>query len=126
MQKISICLISVLIAFVITAPALSYAMPLECYCVMWIRETYNVPIYGDAKLQVPNIAVNTVKEGDIALYRYPSGIYHAAVVTKIFPNGVYDDSYTVIQSNKVHCKVTTETLSLSDPNLRGFYRPSIS
>lgn len=114
----------VFIAFLVFVPVFSLlpeyskADDVKCYCVLYIRTTYDVPIFGDAYKHRPNLAVSEVKVGDIALFRYGQ-VYHAAMVTRLEDNGVF----SIEEANYRPCQVSYRTLSLLDPNLRGFYRP---
>lgn len=101
-------------------PKIALGAPLECYCVMYLRERLGVPIRGDAWTIQPNIPINMIVEGDVLVFYYPStGVYHVGVSTK-----VKDGFITFAESNYHHCKPSTRTVHYTDPSIKGVYRPA--
>lgn len=76
-------------------------------------------VRGDAYTLKPNAAMNSIIEGDVLLFYYPTtGVHHAALATK-----VQDGYITIIETNYNRCKISTRTLHHTDPTIKGVYRP---
>jgi len=56
--------------------------------------------------------------GVLALFRFPSGLYHVGLVREIQEGG-----FLVVQGNKEPCKITEELVRWGDRNLVGFHSP---
>lgn len=83
---------------------------------MWIRETYDVPLHGDAKTHVPNLPLVGAEKNDILLFNY-EGVRHDAIVITSSASGWY-----VAESNFKKCRATTRFISREDPHLLGALR----
>lgn len=115
-------LISILVAVLMAVPTFSYALPVECYCVLYLREVMGVDIHGDADRQVANIPRTDVDSGDVVLLKY-SNAYHVALVTKALTTGG-EIWVSVTEANYHECAVDTRVIPLSDMHIRGIYRPT--
>lgn len=64
----------------------------------------------------PNISPHV---GAIAIFRYPHGVGHVALVTAL-----HNAEFSVTEANYHHCQQGDRWVSLNDPNLVGFYNPA--
>lgn len=105
-----------MLVVLLASPLAVYAEPLECSCVMWLREARGIPIYGDAKTHIPNLPIIGAEKNDILLFDY-EGVRHDALVL-----APYADGWMVTESNFKKCKVTTRFIGRTDPHLVGALR----
>ena len=85
----------------------------------------SVPIKGDAWVHVPNVETKFARAGDVILFDYGGvGKDHAAFITG-FEEPTEGDIYVkIIEANYKRCKVTTRTVSIYDPTVKGVLRLS--
>lgn len=88
-----------------------------CSCVLWLRSAFGVPVYGDAADLRPNITLYEARSGDLALFKYKSGIGHVAIIES-FGAGFF----TVREANYKKCEEGRRDVKLDDPALVGFLR----
>ena len=88
-----------------------------CSCVIFLRETKGLDVRGDAEFLVPNY-FGTPREGDIALFKYSSGVAHAAYVFTSFT----DNAFYVHEANFKRGEYTERAIFTDDPFLIGFIR----
>lgn len=105
------------VAGFVPTPIKTYA-PLSwtyCSCVNFAKAYLGVKdeVWGWAAKIVPNVTDPAV--GDVLLTTEGGG--HAAVITKIVGT-----TLTIIEANYQACKVTTRTLQIGDPRIRGYKR----
>lgn len=88
----------------------------SCSCVKYayVMTGYSIPLQ-DADTFYPNAVVP--KPGELAVFKYPSGESHIAVITAIGSG-----YFTIKEANYAPCKEDTRTILLSDPALIGFYK----
>lgn len=109
-------------------PWAAFALPVECYCVMWLRESRGVKINGDAWTIKPNIEKVDLRKGDVILFDYGGiGKDHVAQVVSFkqehLHGGVYvRKSIRVIEANYGRCKVGYRDIDWDDPAIKGGYR----
>jgi hypothetical protein len=84
-----------------------------CNCWAFLRATY-VP---DLPPMADLIAGAGPAFGEIAVFRYPSGLHHFARVT-----GQGAGYFTVDEANYEPCERTERQVPFTDPSLIGFYR----
>lgn len=99
----------------LTTNSSKLAVPAECECIRYIRETFNVNVRGDASALVPNITLLNAQKGDIVLLNY-AGVVHGAYIQEIRAEGIL-----VYESNFVKCTPTTRLIPYDSPFI-GFYR----
>ncbi len=93
-----------------------FALTPECACVLYVRTVHNVPLYGDADTQVPNLRLFEAETGDVLLFRYPQDS-HVAYITKTELDG-----WWVSESNYTRCETGYRFISRSDSHLVGALR----
>lgn len=107
-------------------PSFSYAAPVACECVRYLREIRGIPIRGNAWAIEPTHSLEMAVEGDVLLTREGPG--HAAEIVG-FEGIVAEDNYTrpeyiwLIEANYSRCRVGTRKIRWDDPEIRGIYRP---
>ena len=112
------------IAFLMV-PASVFALPVECYCVLFLRERMGVNIRGDAWTLYPNTERRFARAGDVILFDYGGvGKDHAALITGFLEPKEGDIYVKIVESNFKRCKVTTRTVSIYDPTVKGVLRLS--
>ena len=101
---------------------MSYALPTECYCVLWLRLERNIPVKGDAWTLKPTGSLETAIEGDVLLTTEGPG--HAAEIIG-FEGLLRDGDFTtpayvrVLEANYSKCKVGTRLIPWDSPEIRG-------
>jgi hypothetical protein len=91
-----------------------FSIPIECECVRYIRETFGVPIRGNADTIEPNTDVPIT--GGVVLLNY-DGVFHAAYIKAELPNG----NLLVEDANYEKCEVTERVIEKDDERIRGFW-----
>ena len=116
---------STLLIALLFLPYLAAAVPIECQCVLYLRERLNVPIRGDAWTHIPNVETRFARAGDAILFDYGGvGKDHVALITG-FQEPTEGDIYVeLIEANFHRCKVSTRTISIYDPTIKGVLRLS--
>ena len=113
------------------SPVAVFAAPVQCSCVLFLRQELGVNIRNDADKQVPNTSLNDLRTGDVLLLRYDK-THHVALATSVYTEGeaMADGSYrtrpisvVIRESNFIRCRETTRTLSVLDKSIWGVYRP---
>ena len=106
------------------APFQALAAPLECYCVMWLREARGHSIKGDAWTLRPSKPITQATEGDILLTWEGPG--HAAEIVG-FEGLIKIGDFThpayirVIESNFKKCEVGVRLIPWDSPEIRGIF-----
>lgn len=97
-------------------------MPVECYCVMYLRERLGVEIRGDAWKQIPNKTIMEAAEGDVLLTSEGGG--HAALIVGF--EGEQDLGYAIApqyilvqEANYTRCKAGMRRIPWGSPAIRG-------
>lgn len=103
-------------------PSFSYALPTDCYCVLWLRQVKGVDVHGDAWTIQPNQPTKFARVGDVLLMDYDVG--HAALITSISEPSEDKIYLTITEANFHRCSVDTRVVALSDDHIRGIYRPA--
>ncbi len=85
-----------------------------CSCILYLRAKGH-GVSGDARDLQPNY-FGVPHKGDIALFKYSNGIFHASYVEAVFPSG----AFYVSEANYRAGKYTERTIMADDPFLRGF------
>lgn len=125
-------LVFTVLVSVFLAPAATFALPVECYCVLWLRLVKNVEVRGDAVNIRPNMPLSEAGEGDVLLMKFgnSSDQYHAGLIIDKETRVVDENPYLaktvrllMTSANKKRCQVTTEWVEIDDPSIRGIYRP---
>lgn len=88
---------------------------IRCYCVMWLRFTYGVPVHGDSNTLVPNTSPQV---GAILLTKWEKTI-HAEYIVSLGSDGM-----VVHGSNLEPCKETRRVVAYNDSRIKGFYLPN--
>lgn len=91
------------------------AVPIDGYCILWLRTDRGINIKGDAWKIVPNISSKDISVGDVVLLSGPGyGKGHGAEIT------AFEGGYIHIIENWKG-KVRTRKIALDNPAIRGFY-----
>lgn len=114
-------LISVLLAIVLVTPGLSYALPITCSCVLYLREVMGVNVHGDAWLIQPNVDIIYARVGDVLLLDYNVG--HAALITRVSEPTPDNILFTIQEANYHYCQADSRLISINDTHIRGIFRP---
>ena len=90
----------------------------ECFCVTYIRETFGVPIRGDADTLQSNITFQKIKKSDVVLLKY-GAVFHASYLLQVFPGGMWVAERILIQGK---CLTRERLIEWKDKAIYGFYR----
>jgi len=85
-----------------------------CSCIIYLQLKGH-GVSGDAKDLQPNY-FGVPHKGDLALFKYSNGVYHAAYVEAVFPSG----AFYISEANYRAGKYTERTIFPDDSFLRGF------
>lgn len=116
---------SLLIGLTLATPFVVFALPVQCECVRWIRETQGVNIHGDAANLVGNIPEKTIDVGDVLLFHYGKEDHAALVIgfegqVALPEQGVVIPKYILIhESNYYSCQESYRSISYFDPAIKG-------
>lgn len=90
----------------------------ECFCVTYIRETFGVPIRGNADTLESNITFQEIKKGDVVLLKY-GAVFHASYLLQVFPGGMWVAERILLQGK---CITRERLIVWQDKAIYGFYR----
>lgn len=113
-------LVTLLVALLL--PLWSFAAPVQCECVRYLREVLQVNVKGDAWTLRGNTDVRFARAGDVLLTDEGPG--HAALITGFFEPTEGDLWVKIAETNFKRCTPGVRTIRLLDPSVRGVYRPT--
>ena len=91
----------------------------ECFCVPYIRETFGVPIRGDADTFKSNITLSSARKGDVVLLKYGT-VSLVVYLLQIFPGGMWVAERILLQGK---CVTRERMIEWKDNKaIYGFYR----
>lgn len=117
MRSLAVFLVALLLA-----PTVSFAAPIQCECVRYLREVLQVNVKGDAWTLRGNTDIRFARAGDVLLTDEGPG--HAALITGFFEPTEGDLWVKIAETNFKKCTPGIRTIRLLDPSVRGVYRPS--
>ena len=101
-------------------PTQTWAAPVQCECIRYLREVLAVNVRGDAWTVPVNADVNFARVGDVLLFHGRIG--HGALITGFIEQ--HGRLYArIAESNYVSCTPGVRVVPLDDPTVRGIYRP---
>lgn len=118
----------IIVIALLSYPSAAWAeTPNPCWCVQWIRATFDVDIHGDARTLIPNTPLKNIDHGDVLLLRY--GRTSHAVYTLGFEGTRRFSSYTapafiiIADANFRRCKSGIRRIAIDDARIEGVLRP---
>ena len=93
----------------------------ECFCVRYIRETFGVPIRGDASTLESNMTLANAQKGDVVILKYGT-VFHASYFLQVFPGGMWVSERILLQGK---CITRERLIEWKDKAIYGFYRHKI-
>lgn len=90
----------------------------ECFCVRYIRETFGVPIRGDASTLESNMTLANAQKGDVVILKYGT-VFHASYFLQVFPGGMWVSERILLQGK---CITRERLIEWKDKAIYGFYR----